>query len=188
MHLGHLFKQKGYEHVVFVLRRHPFVLVKGAIIFIILGAIPVGVVFLLQSVNPNVLSGPISFPLLAVSGSIYYLAIWLFFFTAVLDYYLDLWIVTNDRILSVDQGGLFARTISEVDLWRVQDVTSEVKGVAPTMFSYGSVFIQTAAEKERFIFQQVPDPNGIRQKIIELAEVDRSFHRTAVTEVKIDGE
>jgi len=188
MHLGHLFKQKGYEHVVFVLRRHPLIFVKNVIIFAVLGAIPVGVVFLLSSVDPALLTGPISFPLIAVGGSIYYLAIWLFFFTAVLDYYLDLWIVTNDRILSITQAGLFARTISEVDLWRVQDVTSEVKGVFATTANYGNVFIQTAAERERFVFEQVPDPNGIRQKIIDLAEVDRSFHKIAVTEEKVDGE
>jgi uncharacterized membrane protein YdbT with pleckstrin-like domain len=177
MHLGHLFKQKGYEHVVFVLRRHPFILLKSVILFVVLALLPAGVIFLLQHVNPNVLLGSISFPIVAVAGSIYYLAIWLFFFTAVLDYYLDLWIVTNDRILSIDQEGLFSRTISEVDLWRVQDVTSEVKGAVSTIFNYGNVYIQTAAEKERFVFEQVHNPNFIRQRIIELAEEDRKYHK-----------
>jgi len=176
MHLGHLFRQKGYEQVVFVLRRHPLIIFKDIVIFAIMAALPAGVVLLLQNVNPTLMTGAVSFPLLAIGGSIYYLAIWLFFFTAALDYYLDLWIVTNDRILSIEQHGLFARTISEVDLWQLQDVTSEVKGVFPTIFNFGSVHIQTAAARTRFEFEQVAAPHDIRQKIIELADNDRAYH------------
>jgi uncharacterized membrane protein YdbT with pleckstrin-like domain len=118
---------------------------------------------------------------LALGVSIYYLSIWLFFFTSFADYYLDLWTVTNDRIVSIDQQGLFARTISELDLYKIQDVTSETKGFFPSIFNYGNVYIQTAAEKERFLFKQVPNPNEIRQKVIELMEEDRKYHLSQTT-------
>ena len=43
----------------------------------------------------------------------------------------------------------------------------------PTLLSYGNIFIQTAGEKERFDFEQVPHPDQIRDQIIKLAEIDR---------------
>jgi hypothetical protein len=49
-------------------------------------------------------------------------------------------------------------------------VTSEVKGALPTVFRYGDVFVQTAAEKERFDFREVPEPDAVRDMIIKLVE------------------
>src|SRR5512133_1855326 len=129
MNLKHLFKLKSYERIEMLLRQHPIFLLRDVLMFAVLSAVPVGIVFILQSLKATLLTGPVSMPIVAVAGAIYYLAIWLFFFSTVLDYYMDIWIVTNDRIIAVEQQGLFSRTISEMDLWLVQDVTSEIKGI-----------------------------------------------------------
>jgi ribosomal protein S28E/S33 len=34
--------------------------------------------------------------------------------------------------------------------------------------NYGDVFVQTAAEKERFIFRKVPNPNKIKDLLMKL--------------------
>jgi hypothetical protein len=109
-------------------------------------------------------------------GIIYYLAIWEFFFTEFVSYYLDLWIITNDRLIGIEQEALFARTVAELDLYKIQDITSEVKGIFPTIFNFGNVFIQTAAEEGRFHLKNVPDPHNLRRKIMDLAEEDRKYH------------
>lgn len=176
MNIKHLFKLKSYEHIEMIVRKHPIFLLRNLLLFVILAAVPAGVAMMLQTVVPTLLTGPIAVPIVAVLGSIYYLAIWLFFFSTVLDYYLDIWVVTNDRLIAVEQGGLFARTISEMDLWLVQDVTSEIKGIAATIFSYGKLSVQSAAEQARFHFENCHGPNGIRQKILALAEEDRKYH------------
>ena len=85
-------------------------------------------------------------------------------------------IVTNDRLLHIEQEGLFARTISELDLYQVQDVTSEVKGVFPSLFGYGNLLVQTAGAKEVFRMVDIPHPENLRQAILDLAEEDRKFH------------
>ncbi len=162
--------------MVFVLRRHPIVILKNFLIFIVLAAIPLSIFILLRSASPALLTSPVIFPLLAVGGSIYYLSIWLFFFTSLIDYFLDLWIITNDRLLSVEQHGLFARTIAELDLYTIQDATSEVRGVFPTMLNYGNVHVQTAGARARFELEQIGNPNEVRQKILELVDEDRKFH------------
>jgi uncharacterized membrane protein YdbT with pleckstrin-like domain len=108
-------------------------------------------------------------------GSIYYLTVWIVAFTAFIDYYLDFWVVTNDRIINVEQR-LFSRTISELDLFKIQDVTGQSKGFLETMFDYGNVYVQTAGATERFNFEEVPGPREVASRIIALAEEDRKYH------------
>ena len=176
MNIKNLFQLKPYEHVEMLIRKHPIFLIWDVVFFAVLAALPLGVVALLQTVSPTILTGPISMPIVAVLGSIYYLAIWLFFFSMVIDYYLDIWVVTNDRLIAVQQQGLFARTISEMDLWLVQDVTSEVKGISATLFGYGTLSLETAGKEERFHFANAGDPSHVRQHILTLAEADRKYH------------
>jgi len=91
-----------------------------------------------------------------------------------IDYYFDVWVITNRRIVNIEQKGLFVRHVSELTIERVQDVTVEVKGFIPTMLNFGDVYVQTAAEKERFVFRMVPNPYGIKDLIMNLQkEVER---------------
>lgn len=114
-------------------------------------------------------------PIVVLFVSIYYLYVWLFAFTSFVDYYLDVWLVTSERIVNIEQQGLFARTVSEQDLHRVQDVTSEVKGFFPTTLDFGTVYIQTAGEKQRFVFKQIPQPYRVVRKITKLVEEHKRF-------------
>lgn len=176
MTLGELIKKKQYEKIVYCLRRHPIVFLKDVLIFLALAAVPIGFYFFAASNLPYLFEKEISKIILLLLGSVYYLSVWLIFFTQFIDYYLDNWVVTNDRILNIEQQALFGRTMSEMDLYKVQDITSDIKGVLPTLFNYGDLHVQTAGEKERFVFEQVPNPHEIRDKILDLAEEDRKFH------------
>ena len=106
--------------------------------------------------------------LIVLSASSYYLFIWLFFFHHWIDYYLDVWVVTDQRIVNIEQNGLFSRTIAEVNIEKIQDVTSEAKGKLATLLKFGDVHIQTAAEEKRFIFSEVPNPREVAKTITEL--------------------
>lgn len=149
------------------------VLLRGLIVFIVLLALPLAGYFFFKISLPLYLSQPVFRVIIILGTSIYLLSIWLFLFSAFLDYYLDLWIVTNDRIMNIEQHGLFGRTVSELNLTKIQDVTSEIKGIIPTLFNYGDVHIQTAAEEKRFVFEQVPNPHEVRKGILELIDEDR---------------
>lgn len=171
--LNSLIKKKTFEKVVFLLRRHPLTFLADVALIAVLGAVPVALYFGIQRLAPAFLTDRFMRPAIVLLGSGYVLVIWTFFMTRFVDYYLDTWIVTNDKILNVEQNGLFSRTVSELDLAKVQDVTSEVKGIVPTIFNYGNLYIQTAGEVERFIFEQVPHPDDIRKQILDLVEADR---------------
>lgn len=85
-------------------------------------------------------------------------------------YYLNYQIVTNERVVDVDQKNLFYHSFSEVNLSRLQDVTAEVKGLLGTFFNYGNVYIQTAGETARFEFDHVPNPHQVAKLILDLYE------------------
>jgi hypothetical protein len=85
-------------------------------------------------------------------------------------YYLNIQIVTNIRIVDIDQYSLFHRTISELHINQIEDVTSETKGVIATIFQFGYVFVQTAGTRERFEFDRVARPEEIEKLILELYE------------------
>lgn len=160
--------RRADEQILLVLRRHWFVLLTTGIFFAFLLVLPL----ILWSLLPRgfflTLHETVWGGLLTLGLSGYYLFLWLFFFTILVDYYLDVWIVTNERIVSIEQIGLFRRVIAEQNMGRVQDVTSEVEGVFPTFLNFGNVYVQTAGERERFVFMQVPNPEGVKKGILQL--------------------
>jgi hypothetical protein len=161
------------EQIVKILRKDLFILFKKVMAFAILIILPYIFFRFITGIFPNLMVGDISYPAIMLSGSVFYLFIWLFFFFSFIDYYLDVWVITSKRVIDVRQNGFFARTISELELEKIQDTTSEVKGVFPTIFKYGNLFIQSAGEKERFVFQDVPCPDEVRDVIIKLISTNK---------------
>jgi hypothetical protein len=161
------------EKVIKVLRKDLFILFKKVVAFAVLIIMPYIFFRFITGIFPNLMIGDISYPVIMLFGSIFYLFIWLFFFFTFIDYYLDVWVITSKRVIDVRQNGFFSRTISELELEKIQDTTSEVKGVFPTIFHYGNLFIQTAGEVERFVFQDVPNPDAVRDVIIKLIAIDK---------------
>lgn len=176
MHISRFIKQKPYEHVIHTLHRHPFTFLPKVLLFILLSLIPVGAFLMIQGVLPWILTNETGFALLVLFGGTYYLGILALLFTEFIIYYLDVWIVTNDRIVDVEQLSLFSRTISELELHNIQDVTSEIHGFFPTLFNYGSLTVKTASINANIIFYDIHRPNKIREDLIRLADEDRKFH------------
>lgn len=184
MTLTRLIARKPYEDQIIALRRHGLVLLKSIILYLILAAIPFGIFIFLRENSPEILSSSFGYPALVLAFSAYELGMLLYLFTMFLDYELDMWVVTNDRLVNIEQHGLFARTVAELDLWRVQDVTSDVRGFFPTAFNYGNVYVQTAGAVERFALEQVPHPHEVRKIILEMADIDRKFHERDIAEIQ----
>lgn len=161
------------ERVVLVLRRFWFTVLWIVMTALLLFILPVGVFFLLLNFSPSLLDDSLITPALAMTACLYYLAVWLFAFTDFVDYYLDTWIVTTARIINVEQHGLFKRTASELNLSSIQDVTAEISGPLQTFFKYGNVYVQTAAERQRFQLKDIPHAETVKETIMHLSEEDR---------------
>jgi len=160
------------ERVLFVYHRHWFDILSHLFIpiflSVVLVSLPVAMPGLSRSVFPEDAAAFFVF-----LGSSFHLFLWLYLFLVWIDVYFDVWIVTDERIVNVEQKDLFTRRTSELRFSRVQDVTSEVQGVIPSILNYGDVHVQTAGEQARFIFHNVPDPVAIKDLVMKLAQRGR---------------
>lgn len=159
------------EKIILVLHRHWFVFLGKLGLSLVLAVLPlaVGVILKIQA-GWQLADGSFGFGLAVMALGLYELFIWMLAFGFWLDYYLDYFLMTDRRVVDIEQSGLFDRSVAELRLYRIQDVTSVVKGFWPTMLRYGNVYIQTAGEKERFIFEQVPHPDVVVKKLLEMTD------------------
>lgn len=174
--LHHLPNPIPGEKIVHFLRRHPINLFSVLLGYVILFFTPTFGFLYLWTYEPSVLADPALMPIIVLIGSLFFLFGWLILFQMFMDYYLDVWIVTTRRIISIEQTGLFSRVVSELRLYRVQDVTATINGFLHTLLNYGYLEIQTAGEKTHFVFEEIPHPMDVSKSILELAEEDRRKH------------
>lgn len=172
----HLIRQKAYEHIVYKVRRSLVTLIPYIFGLIILLFLPLALRWLLNQLYPLLLDGPVFYPVAVLFISIYYLFCILFFYTFFVDFYLDLLVVTNDRLIRINQHGMFNRSIFEVDLYQIQDTTSDVSGFIQSLFKYGNVTIETAGNTPRLVGANVTDPHTLRRAIMDLAAEDKKYH------------
>lgn len=177
-------RKKG-EKIFLFLHRHPLSFLRFFGIAVAMIIIPLFVVFLLYVAGLNI-DTTSSFlgsfepfaedppertlELFIVFISSYFLFVWAVFLVGWIDYYLDVSIITNRRLIDINQDRLFARSISECDLVDVEDAKAKVHGVLSTFFHFGDVFVQTAGAQENFELSHVPNPYQIARKIVDLHE------------------
>ncbi len=164
------------EKVVLFLRRHWIDLLRIFFLSGFLFILPIIVGVLVELGNPELIVHAFWGPALTVALFAYLLIVLVLTFTELTDYWLDVWIVTTERIINTEQHGLFNRVISEVYLSQIQDVTSETKGYLATFLTFGNVFVQTAAERERFQFKNIDNPDDVKIAITGLAKTCKTSH------------
>lgn len=164
------------EKIVIVLHRHWFIFVRHVLTLLVLAAAPLLVGAIWMRIGSfELVTDSLSYILVVMAGCLYYLFMLILLFGYWLDYYLDVFIITDKRIVDIEQSGLFGRTVAEERLYRIQDVTSDAQGIMATALRYGNVYVQTAGKTERFIFENVPHPERVSRTILELTDkiVDR---------------
>jgi uncharacterized membrane protein YdbT with pleckstrin-like domain len=158
------------ERVLCAVRQHWLIFLLETAFLAALAFLPLIELFL-----PD-LAGTFGFSIMLGAPALFLTATWLLFlwvtfFVIWTNYYLDAWIVTDQRLIDIEQHGLFNRSVSECRLDRIQDVTAEVKGFLPTLLKYGNVTIQTAGEQGRFVMRNVPEPYALKDIIAEAHKV-----------------
>lgn len=160
------------EQILATVRRHWFALVGpvvGVVFFALLPFIILAVVRSLSLPFALELGGQVS--TLAVFGySAWLLLLWVFFFVTWTDYYLDVWYVTNKRIVDAEQKGLFHREVSSLHYGKIQDITVETRGLIATIFGFGDLHVQTAGEDREIVLRIAANPEKVKQIISNQTE------------------
>ena len=110
-------------------------------------------------------------PIIIFAISIWTLIAWIKLFTIWTDYYLDVWFITNKRIIDIEQKGFFRREISTFRMERIQDITIEIKGILQTFLDFGDIHVQTAGESQEFIIRGIGHPKQIKEIIMYQSDI-----------------
>lgn len=160
------------EAVIITVRKHWFVITLELLAIIIMGLMPVFIFIGLLIMTPS--EAVLNFFETQTPIIIFGLAVWLLLSamataTAWTHYYLDLWVITDRRIIVIDQLGFFNRKVSSFRLERLQDIKVSIKGLIPTLLNYGTVRAQTASAAEsNFESHFLPAPREL-QSLIQTA-------------------
>ena len=101
----------------------------------------------------------------------YLLIVWTLAWNAFTRYYLTAWMLTNKRIVDIKQHGYFNREVSSLSLERVQDVTTDVVGVLPSLLDLGDITVQNAGAVDEFHMRSLPHPEQMRDLILRYAGI-----------------
>lgn len=153
--------QDPEEKIVLLLRRHPITNLRWIIIAALLIIAP----FFLTAF-PIIDFLPIRFQTIAIIS--WYLLVVTFIFEQFLNWFFNVYIVTDERIVDVDFVNLVYREISDANIDQIQDVTAQMSGAVRTVVNYGDVVIQTAAEIPRIELEDVPYPDRVSRILRDL--------------------
>jgi uncharacterized membrane protein YdbT with pleckstrin-like domain len=167
----HLFTLEEGEEIVARVHRHWFVFITKIVSLILAALLPLIFIAVLprEMVGELNLSSPSVGPFFVFSYAIWLLFIWVALFIMLTDYYLDVWIITNKRVVDIIQHGLFSRSSTSCFISRIQDIEVEIHGVIPTLLHFGTIKINTAgASAENISMNIAPYPQKIKDMIFQL--------------------
>ncbi|MBI2612453.1 hypothetical protein HYW59_01410 [Candidatus Kaiserbacteria bacterium] len=113
---------------------------------------------------------------LAFIEIVWVLLIWLALFALWTNYYLDIWIVTNRRIVNVDQVNLFRRAVTTWQFENIQEITTETQNPIQSFLDYGLIYIRTAGPTEKHArMEGIPRPDEISALMLKQMEKYRKL-------------
>jgi len=155
---GYVFRgQRSDEDVVLVTKQHVWLLLPVLAIWLFVAALLVGVIWWFGASRVS----SIVVIILAIAGLAYSFYFWFTWNNS--DY-----IVTSQRVIKIDQVSMFNRMISEAEIDRIQEISTEIKGPIKTMLNFGTVKISTASDDSRLDLEDVTDPYGVQQAIVQI--------------------
>ena len=177
------------EVILTTVRKHWFVIAAELFGVVMLVALPLFVLVAFsyfQTLFPmNINLEPYQ-PLLGFAATAWMFLCTLTAFTIWTHYFLDLWIITDRRVIVIDQINFFNRKVSSFRLERLQDIKIAINGIIPTFLNFGTLRAQTASAAEsNFMSTGLPDPRGIQSIIQKATDARLESLRGAVTEVLI---
>ena len=165
------------EQILLFVRRHWFALWPAYLAVFLMVAIIIIFIFLFYFLGFNQFLS--SLDLVVSPGRIFWLIVFMLFLSLILflylswmEYYLDITIVTNRRVIDIEQLNLFRRKIVATELISIQDVRSEVRGFFQSTLDFGTVLIQTAGESPNFTLRDLPNPSNVVRRISAAAAED----------------
>lgn len=149
---------RPWEKTLAIIKRHWIVLVQVCLYFLFGVLMTIVVYIFVQSIWVH------------LGMLIFWMIYSIFLYIQWIDHELDMYFITNNRIIWVEQIGFLNRRVSECNLWQVQEVGSHTKWLLANLFNYGTVKIQTAWNATNFHMTYAPLPLINSRKILNIVD------------------
>lgn len=154
------------EEVLYVFRKHPVVMRRGLIFFML--AILAGTI-------PSFIKPEMTYFYLGVGGGVILgmllmLPSWIY-------WYFSIFIMTDKRFVQMTQKGFFKRSFSDIGLKHIQSVNYQVVGVQETLLGFGTMIIQTYLGD--MVIHDVHHPEKTAKELSKILREHGSIHDEA---------
>lgn len=82
----------------------------------------------------------------------------------------DFYVITSQRIIKIAQSGILDRTLREISLAEIREVSLKTQGLPATIFKFGTIRI-TQDSGRVFKMENVSNPGKVYQVVIKLKEI-----------------
>jgi len=151
------------EEVLYVFRKHPFVMRSGIIwgsLGLLVGPLYTLILTYVHANNPPTLT----FFYLSFLASLGLAG--LLFFPSWMSWYYSVFIVTNQRFIQITQKGFFHRSVVDMGLNQIQMVNYEISGLQETLLGFGTIMMQTFVGD--LVIHYLHHPQHIQKRILEI--------------------
>ncbi len=90
------------------------------------------------------------------------------------NWFFNVLIVTNKRILTYRFKIFASKKVSEANLINIEDVSQTTVGVLPSFFNYGDLLVQTAGQRNKFVIESVSRPTWLRDILVDLSRLSQN--------------
>lgn len=160
--------QQADEKIIVLVRNYPLAYVPKLIISLVLMTFPLIVILILNSLALLPPNG-VGMQTLVAAAGLFLLFIVANIVVSFITYYYSLNIVTNIRLVAIEQRSLFNQDFDEINLEDIEDVSSQLTGFFPSMYNFGSVQVQSAGASNLFQLKPIRHPRQVAYIISDLA-------------------
>jgi len=129
-----------------------------------------------------------SFGGIAGEGSLYgamvllmfVLIFWTSFFYAWTKEYFDVWYITNQHIIAINQKEILRRDESFMELTRIQDVFFEKEGFLSHILGFGRLRVQSAGTEQEFTIEYIAEVETVAHRIMDIRDEVQEKNRGPV--------
>jgi|GEM_PF-468125 len=160
------------EQIIAILHHHPITYVKQ---FFITAVLILGAFFLMFFLFSIGQIGVALYCALLLTG----------FFYGAREFYIwynNIFVITNQRIIDIDQSGFFHKTVSEVSLDKILDICYYVHGFWQTILHLGTIKITEAGAS--LILRNIKEASKVNQLIADLIR-EQTGKKIEVKKVKV---
>ena len=157
------------EKIIMEARRHWFSIGTTGVSIFFLAVAPIILFAVVAYVFPEidiVINDPRFNAIFLLFGATWLLVLWIIFFMAWTDYYLDVLVITNKRLIDVEQQGLFRRDVATAPIGNIQDVKIEIKGPIRSILGFGNIFVQTGSVERELLIKDIRLPDKVKEVIL----------------------